>query len=119
MALMSAAGGPSTSGGSTNVSGSAVRIGPGNSSVTTSSASVGTVTGGTTPYSYLWGYVSGDVFTVNSSTSSSTTFTASITVGVGGSVTKTGVYQCRITDAAGAIGYGPQCAVSATLTESS
>ena len=119
MALLGASGGPSVSGGSTSVSGNATRSGAGTSTVTTSSASIGTVSGGATPYTYLWQYVSGDTFTPTTSTFSSTTFSTNITVGIGESVTKTGVYQCRVTDAAGATAYGPQCTVSATLTETS
>lgn len=120
MVLLGASGNPVVvTGGSTSVSGSSTRAGAGSKAVTTSSASVGTVTGGTTPYSYLWQYVSGDTFSPNTSTSSSSTFTVTITVGLGGTVTKTGIYQCRVTDTAGNIAYGPQCTVSATLSESS
>ena len=119
MALLGASGGPSASGGSTSVSGSATRFGAGTTNVTTSSAFVGTVSGGSTPYSYLWQYVSGDTFTANTNTSASTTFTAAISVSLGETVTKTGVYQCRVTDAVGAVAYGPECTVEATLTETS
>ena len=120
MALMGASGIPlSVSGGSTSVSGSSTILGAGTKTVTTSSASVGTVSGGSTPYSYLWEYVSGDSFTPNTSTSSSTTFSRNITVAVGESVTATGVYRCRVTDAASRVAYGPDCTVSATLTETS
>jgi len=109
----------SISGGSTSVSGSDFIFGAGTQNVTTSSASSGTITGGSSPYAFLWQYVSGDSFTPNTSTSSSTTFTTSITVGVSQSVTKTGVYRCRVTDNASAVIFGPDCTVEATLTETS
>jgi hypothetical protein len=107
----------SISGGSTFVSGSDTRFGAGSKNVTTSSAFAGTVVGGTAPYSYLWQYVSGDSFSANTSTSSDTTFTKNITAVVGTSVTKTGVYRCRVTDSATLVIFGPNCTVEATLTE--
>lgn len=107
----------SVSGGSTSVSGSSTRSGAGSKSVTTSSASAGTPVGGTSPYSYLWQYVSGDTFTPTTSTSSSTTFSVLITVALGESVTKSGVYRCRVTDSASNVAYGPNCTVEATLSE--
>ena len=120
MALLSAAGTPlQVTGGSTFVSGADTRIGSGSKTVTTSSASVGTATGGTSPYSYLWQYVSGDTFTPNTSTSSSTTFSKVLVVTLGETTIATGVYQCRVTDSAGAVVYGPECTVEATLTETS
>lgn len=119
MALLAAANPVAVTGGSTFVTGSSTRAGAGSKAVTTSSASVGTVSGGSTPYSYLWQYVSGDTFTPNTSTSSTSTFTVTITVGLGESVTKTGIYQCRVTDNAGSVAYGPQCTVEATLSETS
>ena len=109
----------SVSGGSTFVDGSDTRVGAGSKTVTTSSASVGTIVGGTAPFSYLWQYVSGDTFTPNTSTSNSTTFSKNMTVSVGESVTNTGVYRCRITDSASNVIYGPNCTVETTLTETS
>lgn len=106
-------------GGSTSVSGSDTRLGAGSKVVTTSAASAGTVSGGVTPYTYLWEYVSGDVFTVNSPTSASTTFSINITVSVAETVTKTGVYRCKVTDAASGVAYGPECTVQAELSETS
>ena len=109
----------SVSGGSTSVSGSSTRLGAGSKTVTTSSASVGTVVGGTSPYSYLWEYVSGDTFTPNTSTSNTTTFSKILTVDVGETVEATGVYRCRVTDSASSVIYGPNCTVFAQLTETS
>lgn len=71
-----------------------VRTGAG--SVTTAAASIGSVLGGNGAYTYAWTYVSGDTFTINSPTSSSTTGTTSVTVGQ----TKVGVYKCTVTDTA-------------------
>lgn len=107
----------SVTGGSTSVSKSSTRLGAGTTNVTTTSATVGTVSGGTAPYSYLWQFVSGDGATPNTATSSSSTFTRSMTVGVGQTVTKTGIYRCRVTDSASVVIYGPNCTVTTTLTE--
>lgn len=108
------------SGGTTSVSGSDSIFGPGSQTVTTSSASAGTVVGGAAPISYLWEYVSGDVdFSATTGVSSSTTFSAVITVGAGQTVTKNAVWRCKVTDNNGLIVYGPNCAVEATLTETS
>lgn len=107
------------SGGSTSVSGRVDRLGAGTETVTTSSATVGTITGGTSPYSYLWQYVSGDTFSIGSSTSSSTTFSKSLTVDLGETAEAIGYYQCRVTDGASRVTYGPVCQVTATLVETS
>lgn len=65
----------------------------GSGSATTNSVTA-TPTGGTGPYLYAWALVSGDTFTVNSATSASTTFTASVGLGED----KTAIYRCTITD---------------------
>lgn len=120
MMMMGSSGVPlSISGGSTLVTGSSTILGAGSKTVTTSSASVGTVTGGVAPYSYLWQYVSGDSFSANSISSSSSTFSTTLTVSAGQSVTSTGVYRCRVTDALSQVAYGADCTVEATLTETS
>jgi hypothetical protein len=118
MAVIGSSGLFFVTGGSTSVSGSATRPGAGSLQVTTTSATVGTITGGTSPYSYLWQYVSGDTFSVISSTSGSTTFSTTITIETNGSVTKTGIYRCQVTDGVGRVIYGPNCTVSATLSDS-
>lgn len=81
---------------------SSVRSGGGS---LTSSVSAGVASGGTAPYSYAWTYVSGDVFTINSPSSNSTTFTTTLIAGQ----TKTGVYRLTVTDSVAAT-------VSATVT---
>ena len=118
MALLGSSGLFFVTGGSTSVTGSATRVGAGGGTVTTSSATVGTITGGTSPYSFLWQYVSGDTFSVTSSTSGSTTFFTNITITAGGEATKTGIYRCQVTDGVGRVIYGPNCTVSATLSDS-
>lgn len=117
MALLASGNSLSVTGGSISVSGSDTRFGSGSKTVTTSSATVGTVTGGTAPYSYLWEYVSGDEFTPITSTSSDTIFARDMTVSVGQTVQATGVYRCQVTDSASAVIYGPDCTVFTQLTE--
>lgn len=107
------------SGGSTFVSGDGSRLGAGSVTATTNLASVGTIEGGQTPYSYLWELVSGASATPNNSTSGSTTFSRSVSVSTGQSETRTGVYRCRVTDSNGLVIYGPNCTVYTTHSESS
>jgi hypothetical protein len=73
---------------------SGARLGAG--SVTTSVVTA-TVTGGVGPYTYAWIYVSGDTFTPTAPTSAATAFTTTLAI----TQTKTGVYQCTVTDANG------------------
>lgn len=55
------------------------------------------VSGGLTPYTYAWSYVSGDAtFTCTSPSAATTTFSA--TVGLGQD--KASTWKCRVTDAA-------------------
>jgi hypothetical protein len=75
---------------------------------TTSSASIGTITGGTASYTYSWAKISGFDFTVNSPTSSSTTFTADINTSQN---ERTAVYKCTATDSLGRQVFGPNCDV--------
>lgn len=118
MALLGASGDPlQVIGGSTLASGSDTRFGAGSKTVDVPSVTVGTVSGGTAPYTYLWEYVSGDVFTITDDTASATTSSISITVDVGESATKTGVYKCKVTDNVSTVVYGPNCTLQATLTE--
>lgn len=84
---------------------SATRFGAG--SVTTGSATC-TATGGTPGYTYAWTRVSGDVFTINSPTAATTTFTRSL----GAEEAREGVYRCTATDSLSATDFG-DIAVSA------
>lgn len=61
---------------------------------TTASATV-SVTGGVSPYTYSWAKLSGDTFTINSSTSATTTFTKT---GMLAGDTFYGTYRCTVTD---------------------
>jgi hypothetical protein len=76
---------------------------------TTSSASIGTIAGGTPGYTYSWELVSGDTFQVNSPTSSSTTFTLDVNTS---QTSKSAVYRGVATDSLGRIVYGPNCDVA-------
>jgi hypothetical protein len=110
----------SISGGTTSVSGSSSRFGAGFKTVVTSTASAGTVVGGTAPISYLWEYVSGDTgFGANSGTSSSTAFSIVLYVAGGETTVANAVWRCKVTDNSGSIIYGPNCDVEATLVETS
>jgi len=110
----------SISGGTTYVSGADTRSGGGGKTVTTfSSASAGTISGGTSPFSYLWQYVSGDTFTPTTATSSSTTFSKILLVTIGETTTATGVYRCRVTDNDSNVIYGPNCTIELSLSETS
>lgn len=59
----------------------------------TSAAATATASGGAGGYTYAWTYVSGDSFTINSSTSASTTFTTTLVSGG----YKLGNYRCTVT----------------------
>ena len=59
----------------------------------TSDAATGSASGGAGGYTYAWTRVSGDSYTINSSTSASTTFTTTLASGQ----LKSGVYRCTVT----------------------
>ena len=59
----------------------------------TSNTVTATASGGAGGYTYAWTYVSGNSYTINSSTSASTTFTTTLVSGA----YKTGVYRCTVT----------------------
>lgn len=70
--------------------------------VTTATITV-TPTGGASPYTYAWEYISGNVsIAPNTPTSASTTFTL---VGAFDGISYTAVYRCKVTDANGAVAY--------------
>jgi hypothetical protein len=107
----------SVSGGTTAVSGNGDRLGSGSVSVTTGVAVVGSVVGGQSPYTFTWELVSGTAASHGSS--GSTTFTRTANVIVGQTVTVVGVYRCKVTDATGAVIYGPNCTVTTFHNETS
>lgn len=109
----------SVSGGTGSVFGTGSRLGRGNVSATTNAAFVGTITGGQSPMSYVWELVSGDAASASTPSSSTTTFRRTVWVEVGMSETSVGIYRCKITDAGGAVIYGPYVTVTTNHNESS
>tara|TARA_R110000787_G_scaffold36714_7_gene93591 strand:+ start:24337 stop:24714 length:378 start_codon:yes stop_codon:yes gene_type:complete len=96
-------------GGSTSVTGYNSRLGAGNVTTFTSSAFGGTISGGVTPYTILWEYVSGDDAGRTTGSLNSTTFSRTVAVTVGQYIVKTGVFRMKVTDDLGTIAYGPNC----------
>lgn len=103
-------------GGSSSVSGGGSRLGVGNVTATTEAATI-SVLGGQSPYTYVWELISGTA--ASHSNAGTTTFTRTTSVVVGQTVTLTGVYRCKVTDANGAIAYGPMCTVTTSHNETS
>lgn len=68
----------------------------------TTPAATATPSGGTGPYTYAWSLMTGDTFTVDSPTASSTTFTAFL----GDGLNKNAIYKVIVTDSAAATGTG-------------
>ena len=76
----------------------------------TTPAITATSLSGVGPFTYLWEYVSGDTTTVaNSSTSATTTFSRA---GTAISGPFQAVWNCRVTDSTGNIGYSPNVTVT-------
>lgn len=65
----------------------------GGNELLTSALATGNETGGKSPYTYLWEFVSGDSFTINDPTLKSTTFQSNDT-----DVALLGIYKCTVTD---------------------
>jgi len=59
----------------------------------TSNSATATASGGSGGYTYAWTRVSGDTYTINSSTSATTTFTTTLSNGQ----FKSGIYRCTVT----------------------
>lgn len=100
-------------GGTYSVSGECSRINPGICNAVTQSTYV-SVTGGVSPYTYQWLFVSGsyrDETNINSPSAYSTNFTRSIQASYNDGDTPapvvSGNYRCRVTDAIGNIAYSP------------
>jgi len=66
------------------------------SCMATSSSATTTVSGGLEPYTFLWTFVSGDSFSINTPTASNTTFSKTNTTS--GSPSFNGIYKCVVTD---------------------
>jgi hypothetical protein len=75
-----------------------------------------TAGGGQPPYAYLWQYVSGDTATVLSPTNAVTAFSRTVTQNAFFSVTRTGVYRCRVTDALSTVVFTGNVTVETTHT---
>jgi hypothetical protein len=73
---------------------------PGGTVVVTTDPVTATVSNGVGPFTYSWGYISGDTFTVNAASSATTDFTKSAAApGVDGTFNRfQGVYRCTVTD---------------------
>ena len=106
-------------GGNTSATGGGSRLGQGSVTATTPVVSGGTITGGQAPFSYYWDYVSGDTVGITARTSLTTAFSQTEFVSTGQSISRTGNYRCRVTDATGAVVYGPVCEVFLVFSETS
>mgnify|MGYP002654837852 CR=1 FL=1 len=103
---------PSTVSGSNTVVGA-----PNPVSVTaTTGSTVTTAGGGQPPYAYLWQYVSGDTASITTPASADTTFSRTVTQNAFFSVTRTGVYRCRVTDALSTVVFTGNVTVETTHT---
>ena len=67
----------------------------------TSVSDVAVATGGAGSYTYAWTYVSNEVYTINTPSAASTTFTTNVSAGV----LKQGTYRVTATDAASATAF--------------
>ena len=112
LAAIAGSSGVFITGGTASVSGVGPVAAPGTSIANTGVASIGTVYNAVPPATYLWEHVSGETATVNSPTSSSTTFTRSVLVLPGEFFELSGVYRCKVTDSAGQVAYGRLCYVN-------
>jgi hypothetical protein len=98
MALMGAVSSFSAAAAPATVTGAGFVLGPGNA-VAITDTTTATPTGGTSPYTYAWQYVSGDTATVTSASSAATTFSRSVFMSPGDpTVELSGVYRCQVTD---------------------
>lgn len=88
--------------GPASVAGNGQQLGAGDITAVTGAATV-TATGGDSPYTYSWTYVSGTEATVYSPTSNSTQFARTVYVNIAQSINLSGVYRCTVTDNIGRV----------------
>lgn len=91
-----------TASGPGTVIGYGQQLGAGEITAITDAATI-TVSGGNSPYTYSWSYVSGDDALAFDPTSASTVFARTVFVSVAQTIILSGVYRCTVTDNIGRV----------------